>query len=266
MPGPQSHAEPRSQRTPATILLIDDDLVSREVMATVLTMSGYTVHTAQNGAESIELLAGGACTPSVILMDAQMPGLQGTQLIAELRARSGARIFVVSASNPAAEVSAVADGLLLKPFTVETFRELIDEHAAPASALPSPVVAALGEMPVVDPESLANLRAMMPESDVRQIYAALIADLESRKGALEEAIDLDDIAAIRLIGHAIKGGCGMAGAKQAAHLGRGMEEGTWGKGPGEQKGNDSDNMRAVLEALGIAIWNLERMLEREFPA
>ena len=28
-----------------TLLLIDDDMVSREVMATVLTMSGYTVHT-----------------------------------------------------------------------------------------------------------------------------------------------------------------------------------------------------------------------------
>ena len=40
-----------------TVLLIDDDLISREVMATVLTMSGYTVHTAADGAESLKLLA-----------------------------------------------------------------------------------------------------------------------------------------------------------------------------------------------------------------
>jgi CheY-like chemotaxis protein len=59
-----------------TVLLIDDDLVSREVMATVLTMSGYTVHTAANGAASLQLLAGGECVPGVILMDAQMPGPQ----------------------------------------------------------------------------------------------------------------------------------------------------------------------------------------------
>ena len=39
------------------VLLIDDDLVSREVTATVLTMSGYTVHTAVSGAAALEMLA-----------------------------------------------------------------------------------------------------------------------------------------------------------------------------------------------------------------
>jgi CheY-like chemotaxis protein len=32
-----------------TLLIIDDDMVSREVMATLLTMSGYSVHTADDG-------------------------------------------------------------------------------------------------------------------------------------------------------------------------------------------------------------------------
>ena len=38
------------------VLLIDDDLVSREVTATVLTMSGYTVHTAEDGPAALEML------------------------------------------------------------------------------------------------------------------------------------------------------------------------------------------------------------------
>ena len=42
-----------AQRNLPTVLLIDDDLISREVMATILTMSGYSVHTAVGGAESI---------------------------------------------------------------------------------------------------------------------------------------------------------------------------------------------------------------------
>ena len=37
---------PRLSRDRLTVLLIDDDLVSREVTATVLTMVGYEVHTA----------------------------------------------------------------------------------------------------------------------------------------------------------------------------------------------------------------------------
>jgi len=48
-----------SQQDLLTVLLIDDDLVSREVMATVLTMSGYTVHTASGGEASLEVLADG---------------------------------------------------------------------------------------------------------------------------------------------------------------------------------------------------------------
>ena len=39
-----------AQKALPLILLIDDDLVSREVIATVLTMLGYTVHTAEDGA------------------------------------------------------------------------------------------------------------------------------------------------------------------------------------------------------------------------
>ena len=42
-----------------TVLLIDDDMVSREVMATVLTMSGYPVHTAADGGTALDVLRGG---------------------------------------------------------------------------------------------------------------------------------------------------------------------------------------------------------------
>jgi CheY-like chemotaxis protein len=55
-----------------TVLLIDDDMVSREVMATMLTMSGYPVHTAADGGTALDVLGGGECVPGVILMDAQM--------------------------------------------------------------------------------------------------------------------------------------------------------------------------------------------------
>ena len=64
-----------------TVLIIDDDMVSREVMATVLTMTGYTIHTATHGEDAIALLDGGTCSPEVILMDAQMPGLKGASLV-----------------------------------------------------------------------------------------------------------------------------------------------------------------------------------------
>src|ERR1700683_4909707 len=81
------------------VLLIDDDLVSREVTATVLTMTGFAVHTAVDGDAALEMLAKAAFRPGVILMDAQMPGLSGVNLIAALRSHSKARIYVVSGSD-----------------------------------------------------------------------------------------------------------------------------------------------------------------------
>ncbi|MGA3070338.1 MAG: response regulator [Terracidiphilus sp.] len=248
-----------------TVLLIDDDLVSREVMATVLTMSGYTVHTAAGGEASLEVLADGGCVPSVILVDAQMPGLSGSQLIEKLRARSRASIYVISASNAPDEMVAGADGFLLKPLTSDGLQKLLRAHAPraahsePPSSSAAPV-AQTGD-PVVNPKTLAELREMMPAAAVRQIYAAIVADLDKRIAALEAAIAAGDAAEVRRIGHAIKGGCGMAGALQAARLGASIESGIL-----ESNGNHLDNTSSVIGDLRAAARRLESMLEAGFPA
>ncbi|MGA3264252.1 MAG: response regulator [Terracidiphilus sp.] len=263
-----------AQQDLPTVLLIDDDLISREVTATVLTMSGYTVYTAAGGAEALELLAAGACVPGVILMDAQMPGLRGTRLIEQLRVRSPAGLYVVSGSNPPPDVVAAADGFLLKPFTPDDLRKLLEERPAQAAPTPArkkqpklpadapipmtpPAPASPSAAPVVNPEILAQLREMMPESAVRQIYAAIVADLARRIAALETAIANRDVAEIRRIGHAIKGGCSMAGALQAARLGAALESAPV---------NQMDNNSALLRDLRAAARNLESMLEAEFKA
>jgi len=245
-----------SPRELPVVLLIDDDLVSREVTATLLTMSGYFVHTAENGAESLVMLAAAKCQPGIILMDAQMPGLSGSRLIAELRARSNARIYAISGSNPAPEVIVGADGLLLKPFDVQALRQLFDGQKS------EPVFSLLdSSQPVISADILAQLRKMMPEPAVRQIFGAVIADLGRRVDALAAAIAKRDTAEVRRIGHAIKGGCGMAGALQAAHLGALLEN-----TPLESEDNQLDNSAVLLRDLRTAARALERMLEAELSA
>jgi CheY-like chemotaxis protein len=64
-----------------TILLIDDDLVSREVIATVLTLHGHLVHTAEDGNEALQMLKQSVVTPGVELLDTPLPGLSGRELI-----------------------------------------------------------------------------------------------------------------------------------------------------------------------------------------
>ena len=79
---------------PRSILIIDDDAISREVMQMTLEMHGYAVETAEDGAAALVLLAG--TKPTTILMDTQMPGLSGVELIAALRDVCQARIIAIS--------------------------------------------------------------------------------------------------------------------------------------------------------------------------
>jgi CheY-like chemotaxis protein len=248
--------ERTAKRQLPVILLIDDDLVSREVAATVLTMSGFTVHTAMSGDAALDMVAKEVCRPGVILMDAQMPGLSGTKLIAELRGRTKARIFAISGSDAPPELADATDGFLLKPFNAESLRKLLagnQSEAAPTLLDPNE--------PVVSMEVLAQLRRVMPESAVRQIYSVVVADLSGRIEALGAAIAKGDAAEIRRIGHSIKGGCGMAGALQAARLGALLEA-----MPLDSKDNQLDNSAVVLSDLRAAARGLERMLDAELPA
>ena len=236
------------------VLIIDDDMVSREVMATVLTMTGYDVHTASGGAESLTLLDSGSFSPDVVLMDTQMPGINGAALIAQLRARTTATIYAISGSHAPDSVMAGADGFLLKPIGPEALQQVLEQHIfeLPAHSLASQ--SSTLQPPVLSPKTLSRFRDMMKESAVREIYAAVLGDLGRRRIALDAALEKGDGAAIRRIGHSIKGGCGMAGALEAARLGELLEA----------RGNDLEYIRTLVPLLESATRNLERMLDAEF--
>lgn len=245
------------QRELPILLLIDDDLVSREVTATVLALNGYLVHTAEDGAAALRMLETGACVPGVILMDAQMPGLSGVELIAGLRSRTRARVLAISASAVPAAVSAAADGFLQKPFDAEALRHALDT----VHARSGPRDDADPEHPVVNRKVLAQLRQLMPEPAVRQIFVAMVTDLGARIEALQAAMADGNLDEVRRLGHAIKGGCSMVGATQAARLGALLES-----APAEKEGNPLDNNYVVLCDLRSAARVLERMLDSELPA
>lgn len=248
----------KSHDGPPIVLLIDDDMISREVTATVLTMLGCTVHSAEDGSAALALVTpvdsqSEAIQPDAILMDAQMPGISGTELIAALRRQTQACIYVISGSTPPDELTAAADGCLLKPFSAEAVAKLLkNDVREPVSSLLD------ASDPVLNTEVLAQFRQLMPESAVRKLYTTVVADLDRRIDLIAEAMAKGDTAEIRRIGHTIKGGCGMAGAVEAARLGALIEN--WA---GD---NHLDNREAILRDLRTAARRLKTMLDAEMPA
>jgi CheY-like chemotaxis protein len=248
-----------ARRKLPSLLLIDDDMISREVTATMLTMSGYQIYTAEGGQAAVELLETGRCMPDVILMDAQMPGLSGKELVAALRQRVEANIYLISASQPPAGLAEATEGFLQKPFDAVGLTDLLRERKQRQRAMLR-LLDEPGE-PVVNEETLAQLRVMMPAEGVREIFVAVIADLHRRMQMLEGAIGRGNSEEIRRIGHAIKGGCGMAGAVQAARIGALLEDTAF-----LEAGDKLDNSLALLRDLRAATERLERMLDKEFTA
>lgn len=68
----------------ATVMVVDDDEVGREMLGTVLRLEGFRVEEATDGREALERLGAGE-QPNLILLDMMMPGLDGWQFLAALR-------------------------------------------------------------------------------------------------------------------------------------------------------------------------------------
>ncbi len=104
------------------ILVVDDERLTREVLATMLESDEVEVRTAESGAAALELAA--EVHPQTVLIDLMMPGMDGFDLCRRLRSAPGAeamRIIVVTARDDAlarkqAE-QAGADGYLVKPYS-----------------------------------------------------------------------------------------------------------------------------------------------------
>jgi CheY-like chemotaxis protein len=201
------------------LLLIDDDFISREVLALVLETYGFPIESAADGAEALELLdKADATLPDVILMDTQMPGLSGLDLIAALRnrgaAHAGIKIIAISGSPVEDSIRNATDGFLLKPIEAEDVHSLLETGFADAvTASKANGHAALDQ--VVDPVVLGKLRAMMPAASVLEIYTAVAADLKTRLVTLSDAMNKNQAQEVARIAHAIKGGCAMVGLKSA---------------------------------------------------
>ena len=68
----------------AKILVVDDEIESRERLSEFLTMRGFEVETASRGSAALEKIA--ADPPDLVLLDVRMPGMNGLQILKAAKA------------------------------------------------------------------------------------------------------------------------------------------------------------------------------------
>jgi len=123
------------QPKPIRVLVIDDDPLSRDLLSVLLQSEGYEVECADSGEDAIAQIHHSASAPGLVLADAQMPGLTGTQLAAELRrlCPSECLLLAMSGSRPPNHAIADFDGFLLKPFTMDQIATALKSRNAPSN-------------------------------------------------------------------------------------------------------------------------------------
>lgn len=132
----------------ATILVVDDDGVVRDVAKNVLEQNSFVVHTAADGEAALALLA--AQPTDIVLIDILMPRKEGLETIIEIKQKHPKiKVFAMSASGArrghdflmtAAKFG--ADGTLQKPFSREQLLALIKSSSAEPASVPP--IASLG--------------------------------------------------------------------------------------------------------------------------
>ena len=192
---PERAAEPLlSQVTAMRTLVVDDNAVARELMATMLRSLSWPVDVADSGAQALDMVQArmtGDQAYQVIFMDWQMPVLDGWQTTERLRAMTkGARtaplVLMVTAhgrenlSQRSAQEQAMLNGFLVKPVTASMLCDAVaDANAANAAAV-------LGYNPAapVAPtkrQRLRGLRLLVVEDN--KINQAVAKGLLSQEGA-----------------------------------------------------------------------------------
>jgi CheY-like chemotaxis protein len=121
------------------ILVVDDNPVNLKLARVTLGVEGYEVGTAADGLQAIDMVP--VFQPDLILMDIQLPGIDGLEVTRRLRADPAtAHIPIIALTAYAMKgdeervVAAGCDGYIAKPIDTRRLTSLIDGYVTRSSA------------------------------------------------------------------------------------------------------------------------------------
>ncbi len=246
-PGARERPSPGHAVSSRTILVVEDTPVNQAVAVHMLAKCGFESRVAQHGREALEILL--EETFAGILMDCQMPELDGYETTRELRRREGRGrripIIAMTANSMQGErercLAAGMDDYLTKPLRSEKLgaalarwtvaeadgRDLLDEDV-------------LGELEAIDGGLLPELLGLYFEQ-----AASDVCDLAA-------AVGRGEAPGIAAAAHKLKGGSGAVGAREVAMLASELEASAKA---GDLRGSGDlvDRLRAGIAETRVAL-------------
>lgn len=110
------------------LLIVDDELAIVEALQDILSVEGYDIATAFNGAEGLQRMAD--VKPDLVLLDLMMPVMDGREMLRRMRedaSLQGIPVVVMSAGRISDEERRSSARFLAKPFELDVLLDTIAE-------------------------------------------------------------------------------------------------------------------------------------------
>ncbi|MET9844817.1 hybrid sensor histidine kinase/response regulator [Streptomyces ossamyceticus] len=200
---------------PVRVLVVEDDDVSSQVARLVLQKAGHQVDVVDDGERAVRAVL--RKQYDLVLMDCQLPGLDGLAATAEIRRRQAGServpiIAMTAAAMPDDRVRCIEAGMddhLTKPVD---WTQVLARIAVWVAAEPP-----TGSAPPTTSSAPAELDGL-PAEDIADIADAFAASTPDILGRLRQTLEAGDFDAARLLAHRLKGSCATVGATRAAEL------------------------------------------------
>jgi PAS domain S-box-containing protein len=229
------------------VLVVDDSSINREVAQRLLELQGAVVSSCQDGAQAVEWLRRDSAACDVVLMDVQMPVMDGLEATRRLRGELGLTRLPVLALTAGALVSERAnaraagmDDFLTKPLDPPALVDAIRRHvekaqgrllpceAPPPAPPPPPAMSEAPAWPRIDGIDIAGVERRL-DGDLG-LFKSLLARQLQEMTALEDEAALErlratDCPAFAARMHRLRGSASMLGMERVQEIAQALELG-----------------------------------------
>jgi two-component system sensor histidine kinase/response regulator len=245
---------------PQRVLLVEDSVVNQKLAVALLGRAGHEIAVADNGRMAVDRLANESF--DIVLMDVQMPVMDGLEATAAIRARekqTGSHVPIIAMTAHAMKgdreqcFAAGMDGYVAKPIRSEELLAALEEFAQKTEISSDqephePEISNLNSEALSDPSNpslSSNPRPFMLASRqlatnpfsatdalrkvggdralLDELADAFRAESRSLLAQLRDAIEANDDAGVRRAAHTLKGAAGVFGAHAACETAKQLE-------------------------------------------
>jgi PAS domain S-box-containing protein len=221
--------EAGSAARPLRVLVAEDNKINQQLAKMLLQNAGHQVDIVENGEEAVDAVSSGDY--DIVLMDVQMPvldGLQATKRIRALLSPKNAVVIIALTAHAMAGareeyLAAGMDDYLSKPLDLVMLFKKLNEHGPAALCSPAVSVHDGATAAVFDPARLETYKIHMPHDRVDELVTLFLEQIDDQIAGIRALAGAGDLPMLEREAHTLAGSAGNLGAGQVTERARELQ-------------------------------------------